>query len=402
LLQATRRAGARCLAQLLEDCDLAAAPAPGMGQTVHLRERTIKTLFGPVRVRRRYFHDPLTGTGRCLLDERLHLWHGYSAGCVRLACRAAASSSFASAQQDLLVYAGVHMDARQLQRLVQQIGPKAQDWQAKEGVGEDPGTPEVMYVEADGTGIPCRPEALLGRPGKQPDGSARTREVKLGAIFTQQHLDPDNPQPWRDLGSSSYVATVEPAACFAVQLDHEARRRCVGQAKALVFIGDAASWVLETHRQHFPNATLIIDEYHAHEHLNRLVDVLIDDPQVAQAKRQRWRALLHRGHTSALMTQVKAFLPDDPEAAPEARREIAYFERHRPHMRYGYYRKQGWFTGSGVIEGACRTVVCQRLKHAGMHWSLPGAANVLALRTLLISDRLHHFWQDLHSARSAA
>ena len=73
---------------------------------------------------------------------------------------------------------------------------------------------EKLYVAMDGTGVPTVSADTAGRAGKYPDGRARTREVKLGALFTQTGVD-DTGRPVRDPGSSSYLATVQAVEHFS-------------------------------------------------------------------------------------------------------------------------------------------------------------------------------------------
>jgi len=61
-------------------------------------------------------------------------------------------------------------------------------------------------------------------------------------------------------------------------------------------------------------------------------------------------------------------------------------------MLYGTFRSKGFFIGSGVVEAGCKTVVGKRLKNSGMFWSLPGAQNILNLRTSLLSNRFDSDW----------
>lgn len=63
-------------------------------------------------------------------------------------------------------------------------------------------------------------------------------------------------------------------------------------------------------------------------------------------------------------------------------------------MRYNEFRKQGLFVGSGVLEAGCKTVIGQRQKQSGMHWSLKGANNIIALRCCLFSNRWEDFWEN--------
>ena len=79
-------------------------------------------------------------------------------------------------------------------------------------------------------------------------------------------------------------------------------------------------------------------------------------------------------------------------------REIGYFEKNKERMRYADFKKRGLFVGSGVMEAGCRTVVGQRLKQSGMHWTVSGANNIIALRCSLLSNR----WEDFWESRTAA
>ena len=69
----------------------------------------------------------------------------------------------------------------------------------------------------------------------------------------------------------------------------------------------------------------------------------------------------------------------------EARRCCEYIERNRDRMRYRDFRAAGLCIGSGVVEAGCKTVVGNRLKRAGMHWTVQGANAILALRCCMLS-----------------
>ena len=59
---------------------------------------------------------------------------------------------------------------------------------------------------------------------------------------------------------------------------------------------------------------------------------------------------------------------------------LGYFENNAPRMRYRWFRQCGLFTGSGVVEADCKTVIGQRLKQSGMHWTTVGADAIITLR----------------------
>ena len=79
-------------------------------------------------------------------------------------------------------------------------------------------------------------------------------------------------------------------------------------------------------------------------------------------------------------------------------REMGYFTKNKERMRYAEFRKRGLFVGSGVVEAGCRTVVAQRLKQSGMHWTVKGAENIIALRCSILSNRWEDFWEQRAAA----
>ena len=79
-------------------------------------------------------------------------------------------------------------------------------------------------------------------------------------------------------------------------------------------------------------------------------------------------------------------------------REIGYFEKNTERMRYGDFKNRGLFVGSGVVEAGCRTIIGQRLKQSGMHWTVKGANSIIALRCSLLSNRR----EDFREHRAAA
>ena len=248
-----------------------------------------------------------------------------------------------------------------------------------------------MVVEADGTGVPMRRPELIGRQGKAADGSASTRENKLGAIFTQHGVD-DEGFPLRDPASTTYVSTFAPAEDFGLALRQEALRRGISGASQTVFLGDGAPWVWELARVNFPDAVCILDFYHACEHLGTLAEALYGTGEASSTKSRQWAALLKDDGIDQLIARVRKALPEDPPRREQIQKQLAYFEKNRTRMLYGTFRKKGFFIGSGVVEAGCKTVVGQRLKNSGMFWSLQGAHNVLTLRTALLGNHFDDDW----------
>ena len=362
------------------------------------RAKNIHTLFGTIELHRHYFYHPQTQTGRCPLDQALGLVQSFSPALVRLCARAAAKEGYESASEDLLAQAGVTLEGRQIQRLVNLVAPAvAAQLEAGRPASADP--IPILYVEVDGTGVPMVAGELAGRAGKQADGSAKTREVKLGAIFTQTKTDEDG-LPVCDHQSTTYVGSFESAPDFGTRVRAEALRRGLGRAAQVVFLGDGAAWIGELARVNFPLALLILDLYHALERLHDLCAGLYgaDTPWAARMQ-QTWTAMLKADQVGEVIAGARRRLDDlGPQPDETLAKQIAYFEHHQDKMRYQTYRKQGLFYGSGVIEGGCRSVIGQRLKESGMFWTEKGASSVLSLRVALKSHRWDECWDRLHDS----
>lgn len=395
MLAALKHDGARLLEQLLNDPELPQAdPELRRGEEhAGYRSKAVLLNLGWVELRRGYLYNPQRGQGRCPRDSAWGFVDSYSPEVLRLACRAAAlAGSYEAASQDLLTYAGLPIDARQVQRLVSQMAPVMNRWRE----GQEPSSPasagEVMCIGTDGTGAPMRRRYLRGRKGKQGK-RARTREVKVGTVFTHRKPAEPDQRPERDYGSTSYLAAIVSADDFGPLLRNEAIRRGMGSAKTVVFLGDGAVWVWKLARLNFPGAVCILDYYHACEHLTLLSAALYGEGTALAKRRYRlWKKWLLKDKVAEIISQAKEDLPEHANARKSAKLQISYLERNHSKMLYRTFRSAGYFIGSGVVEAGCKVVVGQRLKHSGMLWSRKGAEHLLAIRCALLSGWFENFW----------
>jgi hypothetical protein len=357
------------------------------------RPKAVLLNLGWITLRRSYLYSAQRQEGRFPLDAALGLVDSYSPGVARWMCRAAAlAGSYQAASQDLLTYADLQIDARQVQRMVRQMAPCMTQWREAQGPVFNPAAGDIFCIGADGTGAPMRRKELRRRKGK--NGRARTREVKVGAIFTHRKPDTPDQRPERDYDSTTYIADIVSAKEFGTRLRAEAIRRGIAKAKTIVFLGDGARWVWELARINFPEAICILDYYHACEHLTLLSEALYGQGSALAKKRYRqWRKALLKDKITQIIAQAKADLPARPQSRKLAKKQIGYFERNQLRMTYQTFRQAGYFIGSGVVEAGCKIVVGQRLKQSGMLWSRKGASDLLTVRCALLSRWFESFWK---------
>ena len=363
------------------------------------QERTVQTLFGPVRLKRNGYYNQDESVCRYPLDDALLLVEGFTPASAMLAGRCASSDSFEEAGENLLALAGIEVEPRRIQRLVQAVGPVLNEELYRSTEVQEPPVPR-MYISADGTGIPLRRQELKGRKGKQADGSAKTHEIKTGCIFTQ-HPSPEDEKPWRDLDSTTYVATTERVEVFGEKLLNEARRRNLGGAGDTVFISDGAAWLKRLARENFPASTWVLDFYHASEHLHTLVHTLFSATE-SPSQFLKWKKEMRDGGIGRIITCAEKLITDTTRE--EIEKQLNYFRNNVDGMRYDVFREKGFFIGSGVIEAGCKTTVGKRCKQSGMFWSERGAENILTLRVAQKSGRYDSIWTDecLRQVRAAA
>jgi hypothetical protein len=369
---------------LVDQFDTSFQPGPKQ-RLVERRHLEITGLFGAMHLFRDYYWDGQQG--HCPADAALALEGAYTPALSRIMCRAAAKNSYTEASGDLFEYAGVRVCDRQIQRLVQAVAPAVEPWLR---TVQDQGEIALMYVSGDGTGVPMRKEELVGRKGKQADGSAKTREAKLGCVFLQTEVDAQG-HPLRKEDSTSYIGSLEGALEFGLLLRQEAQRRGMAKATKVIFIGDGAAWVWELARVNFPAAILILDFYHALQHVHGLVEDLWGKESPEGKKRiKRWKGWLLQNKTAEIIKQAQAQLASALDT-DKAQKEIGYLENNLERMTYGTFRKAGYFIGSGVVEAGCKTVIGKRMKCSGMFWSEEGGQGMLDLRCAFLSNRLDAF-----------
>jgi hypothetical protein len=374
-----------------DQIDAVYQPKPGQ----HRKGREtiqVEGIFGCFPLQRDYYYHPGKKEGHYPTDAALGLEGACTPALAKLIClEGADQSSYQQAENHLRDTGGIHVDARQIQRVVQRVGDEAQAWQERSA---QPGSCDasVLYVSADATGVPMRKEELVGRAGKQVDGSAKTRSAYLGCVFTQHQTD-EKGRPVRDYESTTYVSNLGPLEDFGPMLRQEAIRRGVGQAQKVVLLIDGAPGLENMGHLNFRDAIQIVDFYHGAEHAGKVVVALLGSKEHPEYKsrRSRWvRRLLGNG-VENLINETRQECAEKPQAEA-VEEELRYFVNNIERMKYRTFRRQGFFIGSGVIEAGCKTVIGSRCKQSGMFWGQPGAENILALRCIHSSRRLDAFW----------
>ena len=387
------------LQQAVERVDASYQPKPGQARKGR-ETLQVQGMFGSFPLARDYYYHAGKDQGHYPSDAALGLEVSYTPALAKLIClEGADEQTYLKAERHLEQTGGITVSARQIQRVVQRVGSSAQAWQEREAQAGKCDAP-ILYASADGTGVPMMPEELEGRKGKQADGTAKTRQVYLGCVFTQHRVD-DKGRPVRDYESTTYVSSFKSIDQFGPLLRQEAIRRGMGSVPQVVLLIDGAAGLENMGKDCFKDAVQIVDFYHAVEHAGRVLAALIGKGHPDYQKRQRrWAKRLLKDKVQTLIEETRQESLGTSQEA-EVEKELGYFARNVKRMQYGTFRANGYFIGSGVVEAGCKTIIGGRCKQSGMFWSEAGAENILALRCIQSSRRLDEFWKhrlDQHSA----
>ena len=400
-------AGASALSRLLSMSAGHTAETPcACGQAAHYhdtRPKQLLSVVGPVSIERAYYLCSHCHRGQSPLDRILDVeGTEYSPGVRRMTAAVGGESSFQQGRAQMELLAGLEVTTKAVERHAEAIGADiAQREQHKIDRALQLEFPQILgsavnilYIELDGTQVPVVRAELQGRSGKVEGQPPRTREMKLGCVFTQTTTDQKG-RPIRDPVSTTYTGAIETAELFGRRIFTEAWERGWTRAKIRVVLGDGAEWIWNIANQHFVGAIQIVDIWHARQHLWDLAAKLFPSDGL---ERKRWVKKLIRklnaGKVEVLVTQLRQFPTRKPELREMLRLEAEYFERNRQRMRYPKFRKQGLFIGSGVIEAGCKTVVGARLKQSGMFWTVRGANAIIALRCTCLSRKFEDYWES--------
>ena len=373
------------------------------------RAKTFTSVLGALTLERAYFHCVRCAAGFCPRDAALGVeGTSLSPGVLRMVGLVGATVSFEEGHEFLRDLAGVAVPTKHVERAAEALGCEIglDERRVVEPPPDEPVAP-TLYLGLDGTGVPMRPSELEARPGKQPDGSAKTREVKLCTVWSAEGRDEEG-TPVRDAGSVTYSAAIESAAQrdtdetpseFAARVEREATRRSFARAARRAVLGDGAKWIWNLATEYFPDAVQIVDRFHAKQHLSDVGKAVYG---ATSALARTWARTRHDELDAGDLDAVLGALHTHAAAHDEARKCADYVERNRQRMRYPEFRAAGLCTSTGVVEAGCKVAIGTRCKRAGMHWTVAGADAIIALRCCKLSGRFEDFWERRSAARAAA
>ena len=342
------------------------------------RSKTFLTVLGDLTLKRAYYRCSRCGASRVPLDEALGLvGEGQSIGVRVMTALVCSLLPHGQAMGLLGELAIPHPSVSEAQRITRAVGGQATAWRDEEAAQwvEERQAP-VEHVERRS---PRRLALSMDGTTAHTDGA--WHEAKVGAFFA---FDEEG----KPLSRRAYLATFGGIEAFRALWDTEAQRWHLAAVDVLIALCDGAPWTWNTIAEYCPaHVVEILDFYHASEHLWKLARAVWGEGS------ERAKAWVGEQKERLLEDQLAAFFAaleqwDIPGPwQEEAQAQLRYFTANRERLHYKEYRARGYPIGSGLVEAACKTVICQREKQPGMRWRKDTAEAIAHLRTVRQSGR---------------
>ena len=346
------------------------------------RPKTVTAIVGDVRLSRDYYYCSHCKHGQFPRDRKLGLSPRHlSRGAAQLVTLSGTLTCFREAALEVLPkLSGLRVCESTVERTTESAGEQigqhladgktfgdSEPWKwTKDAEGQT-----CAYVAADLTGV-----AMQGPDGAEAEG----RMVAVGMVWNAGRE-----------GESRYVANMTGGqAELAIPLRRQAGQVGMDAAERHIALSDGGAGLEELLKTNFPRVEVVIlDFYHAAEHLCDWAKVLNSQGEEADRVSQEWcHRLKHEGGEVVLAALRALEVTGRSEAVQKAHRGLlVYMENQLHRMDYPSYRAKGWMIGSGSVEAACKQVVGQRMKGSGMRWSEPGADAVSHARALFRSEK---------------
>lgn len=331
------------------------------------------------------------------LDEKLGLdrCKGFSPLMSYLLVLHGANKPFGESAETLSETLGFSLSATAVQANTESIGAQMSDDPYKT-IEVEPGQVacDVMVVEVDGTTSPqiSVKEGITGREGLKE----HTEWKECNVVTIQKYREGNEIDCW--IG-----ARYGPREGFNQLVRRGALKMGQLYAHQEVFIADGLPNNWQIQADNFPEATCILDFYHASEHLNAYCK-LFGDPEMVEKRYQRWYQMFLDGEVLQAIAEMTNSLPELTDS-PKGAGQVRYFQKNIDRMSYDQYREAGFPIGSGKVEANCKFVIGKRFKGSGMRWKKADNIAVLKARLAKLNGQLksHFRPQPRHwSLRQAA
>lgn len=374
------------------------------------KSRQYLSLFGEITIRRPYYYGVGEG-GYSPLEKATNMPEGKYSDLVReMFCALVVHLPYQKARHFTERYLGLNLSQRAIQEILAEESAEVETYYSQKEVPALEGEETILVAQADGKGIPLVKATASAEDVRAKRGQARsqkkeavvtavyatvpryrTPEEVVASLFRQTTHEVEPSTKEHQPTSKMIWATLAGKAVALTHLQGEVQQRVeawgMPQCQRVALTdGDHA---LQRHTQEqLPDFTLVLDFIHSYEYLWKAANSHFGEThpdRLAWVKELTLKLL--SGQLDALLdTLNQVAQTHSPATRLKIEKIGAYFERNRPRLIYKDCLAQGWPIASGVIEGACRHVVKDRMELSGMRWAEESAQQLLDLRCIDEND----------------
>jgi hypothetical protein len=370
------------------------------------------SLFGPMQYQRAYYICHRCGEGQCPWDDEAGLTpKRLTPGAEEVSAMAGTvCNSFEEAATKVLPkLSGLRLSESTVQRTTEAAGERLGE-QLHTGTTFGPAKPWPWNKDASGQTCAYVSLDLTGVPQQAPGGGAA--EGRMPYVAMVYNAVPELPEdcphqpPAKAEQQARYLAGLYDLEELGQQMRRQAAQVGMEQAERWIGLSDGGNGLEEFVRINFArDPILILDFYHPAERLCDLAKLVHPgDQDQAEKLGAAWcHTMKHEGGDGIIAVLEKLVVPPRRvELRGKLEETLNYLRNNRHRMDYAKYQANGWLIGSGSVESACKTVVNQRLKLAGMRWGDSGTDEMCHLRALFRSEpgQWDAFWRRLYNAPS--
>ena len=206
------------------------------------------------------------------------------------------------------------------------------------------------------------------------------KEAKLGRIFNID--DTIKISSKRNIiTNSTYVSHLGNVKEFFPKIEYY-----IEELKSLVIIADGARWIWNWADDVYPDATQILDFFHAKEHLCEFAINYFKEESYRSEWIDKQCKIMLEDNTQKVIDTLKELPKSNKKIDKQKNNLISYYQKNKNRMRYSVFKRRNLLIGSGAIESAHRNVLQQRMKLSGQHWTKKGFQQIANLRTVFKSD----------------
>ena len=367
------------------------------------RERRVQSILGTLPYQRAYYYCRCCSQGCAPFDQQAGITaRRLTPALEQLTTLAGAvCESFERGADVLKEMAGVRLSESTVERTTEDVGVRIEKIL---GEGKVFGPPMQWQWQQDAQGRTVAYCTIDATGTRQQGANGRAAEGRMAYVAGVYNPPPEGLLP-KDQApprlQARYISGLYELAQVGPLLRRQGAQVGMDQAQLWIALTDGGNGLEAFAQQNFnrPDLVVILDFYHAASYLQELARVLHpQEEKQAAAQAEQWcRLLKEEGGATTLAVLREWVWPERKSAALRAQWSTVeeYFQKNVHRMEYPEYLAEGWQIGSGVVESACKTVVGQRLKGAGMRWSAAGAHALCHVRALYRSEKgqWESFWR---------